>query len=269
MPFILKANDILPNSDMVRSRILLKSSVSAATPVTVYVASNFGDPSCRRMDLTNEGASTITFAMQGGANFGVPGGSPVATVSLAAGESAVFYKNDGYNDVVMVEKAASSAPVVFPDGFLYDVFTWTGSQSIPDASFQNFFALSGITKAAGGTAGITMATNLAMFPAKTKPSGVTFSTRISGTVTGPAGTSREWKTQTRRPDGVTVVGSDNSIKENGTDIANRDIALMSHTTGAIDPFTTQGIMLGIFNDSGAAMTITSVSVRIYRNVNPE
>ncbi|NTZ36192.1 hypothetical protein EXW94_18200 [Enterobacter sp. JMULE2] len=110
---------------------------------------------------------------------------------------------------------------------------------------------------------------MAKLPAKTKPSGVTFSFRITGTVGGSSGTAREWKFQTRRANGTTIIGSTDASKTSGNSIDNRDSVLESHTSGAADPFTTEGVIVGLQNDSGATITLTSVSVRIYRQVNAE
>ncbi|MBL5928537.1 hypothetical protein JBO37_23405, partial [Enterobacter asburiae] len=145
--------------------------------------------------------------------------------------------------------AGAPAPIV--DTFLLDIFNWTGSQTVANAAFLNFLSLTGITQQTGGTAGVTVAAGVAKLPAKTKPSGVTFSVRITGTVGGASGTAREWKIQTRRADGTTVVGSTDSSKTTGTDISNRDAVLESHTSGASDLFTTQGVVIGLQNDSGA------------------
>ncbi|NTZ39999.1 hypothetical protein EXW94_20310 [Enterobacter sp. JMULE2] len=110
---------------------------------------------------------------------------------------------------------------------------------------------------------------MAKLPAKTKPSGVTFSFRITGAVGGSSGTAREWKFQTRRANGTTIIGSTDASKTSGNSIDNRDSVLESHTSGATDPFTTEGVIVGLQNDSGATITLTSVSVRIYRQVNAE
>ncbi|MEP9011501.1 protease [Enterobacter kobei] len=163
--------------------------------------------------------------------------------------------------------AGTPAPIV--DTFLLDVFNWTGSQTIANAAFLNFLSLAGITQQTGGTAGVTVAAGVAKLPAKTKPSGVTFSFRITGTVGGSSGTAREWKFQTRRANGTTIIGSTDASKTSGNSIDNRDSVLESHTSGAADPFTTEGVIVGLQNDSGATITLTSVSVRIYRQVNAE
>ena len=94
-----------------------------------------------------------------------------------------------------------------------------------------------------------------------------FSVRIAGTITGGAGTAREWKTQTRRTNVTTVVGSDASIKVQGTGIANRDNVLVTYTLGSTDPFMADGIQLGMFNISGQVITLTAVSVRVMQTVN--
>lgn len=94
-----------------------------------------------------------------------------------------------------------------------------------------------------------------------------FSVRISGTIAGGAGTAREWRTQTRRTNGTTVVGSDASIKVQGLDIANRDNVLATYTLGSTDPFMVDGIQLGMFNISGQTINLTAVSVRVMQTVN--
>lgn len=159
------------------------------------------------------------------------------------------------------------APAPIVDTFLLDIFNWAGSQTIANAAFINFLSLSGIVKQVGGTAGVTLAAGVAKLPAVSKPSGLTFSTRMSGTVSGSSGTAREWKIQTRRANGTTVVGSTDASKTTGSDISNRDAVLESHTTGASDPFTTEGVIVGLQNDTGATITLTSVSIRIYRHIN--
>ncbi|MBL5914653.1 SGNH/GDSL hydrolase family protein [Enterobacter asburiae] len=156
-----------------------------------------------------------------------------------------------------------------PDGFQLDIFNWSGSQTVANAAFLNLLSLAGITQQTGGTAGLSLSAGLLKFPARIKPSGVTFTIRITGTVGGAAGTAREWKIQTRRPDAVTVIGSASTVKVSGTDISNRDTVLRSYTSGVADPFTTQGVMVGLQNDSGQTITLTSVIIRIDRSVNQD
>lgn len=155
------------------------------------------------------------------------------------------------------------------DTFLMDIFNWTGSVTVLDGTYLNFIGLSGLAKQPGGTAGLTQTASSLRFPAKTKPSQVLFSTRITGTIGGPSGIAREWKVQIRRNDGTTVVGSQGDVKVEGTDISNRDTSLVSFTFDENDPFTTLGIQLGLLNASGQSITLTSVSVRVLRVVNPE
>lgn len=167
--------------------------------------------------------------------------------------------------------AGTPAPIA--DTFLIDIFNWSGNQVVANAAFLNFLSLAGITQRTDGTAGITLVSTpsgaAAKFPAKTKPSGVTFSFRITGTVGGSSGTAREWKFQTRRANGTAIIASTDASKTTGNSIDNRDSVLESHTSGAADPFTTEGVIVGLQNDSGATITLTSVSVRIYRQVNAE
>lgn len=155
------------------------------------------------------------------------------------------------------------------DQFQQDILNWTGSQVVATSAWQNFMALAGMAIQSGGTAGLTLSGGVIKFPARTKWSQVIFSVRITGTIAGAAGTAREWLTQTRRPDGVTVVGSDGDVKVDGTSISNRDTSLVSWTKDAIDPFTVDGIQIGILNSSTQAITLTSVSVRVQRIINPD
>jgi hypothetical protein len=156
-----------------------------------------------------------------------------------------------------------------PDIFLLDLFLWTGSHVITDGAWFNYFALPGITKQPNGTANLSIVGGNLLFPVRQKNTQVMFSVRISGTISGGAGTAREWRTQTRRTDGVTIVGSDPSTKVQGLDITNRDAVLASYTLGPTDPFMVTGIQLGMNNISGQTITLTSVSVRMMQTVNPE
>lgn len=163
--------------------------------------------------------------------------------------------------------AGPTGPTI--DQFLQDIFNWSGSQTIAAGAYRNFFTLSGISKAVGGTADLTQTASAIKFPARSKWSQVIFSVRITGTIGGSSGTAREWLTQTRRADGTTVVGSDGDVKVDGADISNRDTSLISWTRDAIDPFTVDGVQVGILNTSSQTITLTSVSVRVQRIVNPE
>lgn len=163
--------------------------------------------------------------------------------------------------------AGPAGPTI--DQFQQDILIWTGSQAIANGAWQNFIALTGIAIQAGGTIGLVKDGGVIKFPAKSKWSQVIFSVRITGTIGGASGTSREWLTQTRRPDGVTVVGSDGDVKVDGTSISNRDTSLISWTKDSSDPFTVDGIQVGISNLSGQSITLTSVSLRVQRVINPE
>lgn len=158
-------------------------------------------------------------------------------------------------------------PTELEDTFLLDLYTWTGSQVVADQGWLNYFALPGITKTPGGTAALSIVSGNLMFPVRTRNTQVMFSVRISGTIGGGAGTAREWRTQTRRTNGTTIVGSDASTKVQGLDIANRDNVLATYTLGSADPFMVDGIQLGMFNISGQTITLTAVSVRVMQTVN--
>ena len=138
---------------------------------------------------------------------------------------------------------------------------------VADQGWLNYFALPGITKTPGGTATLSIVNGNLKFPVRTRNTQVIFSVRISGTIGGGAGTAREWRTQTRRTNGTTIVGSDASTKVQGVDIANRDNVLATYTLGSANPFMVDGIQLGMFNISGQTITLTTVSVRVMQTVN--
>jgi hypothetical protein len=153
--------------------------------------------------------------------------------------------------------------------FQQDILSATGSLSIPNGSWVNFAGFPGAVVQPGGTAGIIANGLVLKFPPLVGFSQVLFSFRISGTVGGPSGAAREWQIQTRRPDGVTVVGSDGNVKVDGTSISNRDTVLVSFTNGVSDPFSVDGIQVGMLNNSGQTMTLTAIDVRIQRVINPQ
>lgn len=158
-------------------------------------------------------------------------------------------------------------PTELEDTFLLDLYTWTGNQEVTDQTWFNYFALPGIVKSPGGTASLSIVGGNLKFPVRTRNTQVMLSVRMSGTIGGGAGTAREWRTQTRRTNGTTVVGSDASVKVQGTDISNRDNVLATYTLGATDPFMVDGIQLGMFNISGQTITLTAISVRVMQTVN--
>nr|BEK79845.1 hypothetical protein EATA8330_27390 [Enterobacter asburiae] len=227
-----------------------------------------------RMRVTGDNSiaiGTVTTGASGSsAAAAINGTAPNQTLDLtipvgADGKSAYQSWLDAGNTGTEADFLAS----LTPDSFQLDIFNWSGSQDIANAAFLNLLSLAGITKQTGGTAGLSLSAGLLKFPARIKPSGVTFTIRITGTVGGNTGTAREWKIQTRRPDAVTVVGSASTVKVFGADISNRDTVLRSYTSGVADPFTAQGIMVGLQNDSGQTITLTLVSIRVDRNVNAE
>lgn len=157
------------------------------------------------------------------------------------------------------------------DQFLQSIYNWTGSQAIAANGWLNFFSLAGMAEQPNGTLGGILGSNVLKFPAKTKWSGVVFNVRLTGTVSGgPSQDPRDWRIQMRRPDGTTIIGSDAQLKISGNDITNRDSSLVSYTFSATDPFTVNGVQVGLHNVmTGNTITLTSISVRVQRIINPD
>lgn len=167
-----------------------------------------------------------------------------------------------------VSESPTGSQQSHPDVFFQDIFSGTGSLAIPNGAWVNFAGFSGAAVQPGGTAGIIANGVVLKFPPLAGFSQVLFSLRISGSMGGGGGTAREWQIQTRRPDGLTVVGSDGNVKVDGTSISNRDTVLVSFTNGVLDPFSVDGIQVGMLNNSGQTITLTDISVRIQRIINP-
>lgn len=189
----------------------------------------------------------LVMVVQGGANKRVP--------------SNLLKGADGQDGV----DGADAVPF---DSYQQEILSWTGVSAVSDGIFRDFFALSGIAIEPGGTIGLILDQQGIKFPALVKPSQVLFTTRITGVITGSSQVSREWRIQTRRMNGVTVVGSVADLKINGTDIDHRDKSLVSFTAGVTDPFSVEGVILGLLNSSGQEITLTSVRVLVQRIINP-
>lgn len=163
----------------------------------------------------------------------------------------------------------SIPPGAIQDNYLHDIWTWTGTQAILGTGVFNFATLATLAKTAGGTVGTTIVSNAFLFPALAKKTGVIFTVRLTGTIGGALGTAREWMTQTRRTDGTTIVGSESDIKVGllANDMANRDTSLVTFTDTLTDPFSVTGIQLGLYNESGQTINLTSVRILVQRVVN--
>ena len=166
------------------------------------------------------------------------------------------------------EPGVQGPPGITADVFLLDVYNWAGNQSVTNGAFFNLLGLTGLTKAIA-TAETTLNAGVLKLPAKNGVTQVLFTVRLSGTVGGPSGTDREWIVELRRPGDNSVVAADSESKLDGSDISNRDVVLSSYTSGVDDAFTLNGVNLGVRNTSGNTMTLTSVSIRVGRTVNPQ
>lgn len=181
----------------------------------------------------------------------------------------------GDNDLIpIVQDGVNKAIPLFylspDDNFLLSIWNWSGTTTVSNGSFLNYFSLAGIT-AALNTADtqIDPVSKALKFPPYEKPSQVQFTIRMTGTIGGAAGQAREWRQQLRRLDATTVVSSVADLKIDGAPIVNRDVTINSYTNTVDDPFHLDGILAGLFNNSGQTITITGLSIRVQRHANPE
>lgn len=181
---------------------------------------------------------------------------------------------DGLELVPVVQGGQNkSVPIseLNPDNFQLDIYDWTGTADVAENAFVNYFGLAGMTPRPTNTAGTSIdpSTKALVFPPKVKPSQVMVTIRMTGTIGGPSGTAREWRVQMRRLDATTIISSVADFKITGATIINRDVLLTSFTMGEDDPFHIDGILVGILNNSPQPITMTSLSIRVQRAVNPE
>lgn len=153
------------------------------------------------------------------------------------------------------------------DIFLQDIYNWNGTLAMTNNQWLSYFSLPGLTLDSRSNAGSVLNGANMILPAVDGWSQVIFSMRIAGTIGGAAGTTREWFVQTRRINGTSIVGSVNGFGTAGVGVSNRDSTLVSYTFGADDPFTVEGLQLGMLNTTGQTLTLTNVSVRMQRVVN--
>lgn len=107
----------------------------------------------------------------------------------------------------------------------------------------------------------TLTSGVLKVPASPKYSDYTIAIRLSGTIDGGEGTSREFGVQLQRADG-TVVAENAVVKVTGNDLAKRAITFATYTKGTADPFSVGGLKLVINNTSGRALNLTGAEILI-------
>lgn len=152
--------------------------------------------------------------------------------------------------------------------YVEDVYTWSGSQSIASAAYFNLATLP-LSLQAGGDTGSVHSSPVFTIPAKAYKTLVLASVRVGGSVGGSSGTSREFKVQVRASNGTTVRASNSTVKVQGMDISDRDQNCVFRTIGSSDTIQTSGFQVGILNESGTTLTITSLTLSINRILNLE
>lgn len=194
--------------------------------------------------------------------------SEMMVANSVAGADLIPIVQGGQNKAL---PASNLIPPVPEDNYLLDVYNWAGTTTVANNAFINYFGLAGMAIGSVNTAGtiIDPVTKALKFPAREKPSQVQMTIRMTGTISGSAGQAREWRVQLRRLDATTVVSSVADLKIDGAPIVNRDVSINTYTVGDNDPFHVDGILAGIFNNSGQTITITGLSIRVQRHINPE
>jgi hypothetical protein len=190
----------------------------------------------------------------------------IETIQSAVGEGGWQLIADAINNIGILQgekgDVGETGAKGDPAGVAIEAYNWSGSQAVADGSFLNLGSLPLVLDTTISNIGIDRTGNAFKFPAKTQRTQVVFRIRLSGTIGGNSGTSREFYVQTRRLDATTLVGSKSSVKVEGSSISNRDVELLSYTGGTTDRFTTEGIIVGPNNTSGQTITLTAVNLVI-------
>lgn len=201
---------------------------------------------------------------------GVDGAPNVLTIgtvtTLAAGANATAtITGASPNQVLNLSIPRGNDGTATTGTYRHSIFNWTGTLNIPIGAWSNFTALVGLNQDAQNTAGITIGPGgVFKFPAISTLTGVSVRVKLVGTIDGTAATTRGWFVQLRRPDATTVVNSVSVLKSGSADVTGRDVVLTSYTKGLTDPYTVDGVMVGLNNQSGALLTITSMEILIQR-----
>jgi hypothetical protein len=91
---------------------------------------------------------------------------------------------------------------------------------------------------------------------------LTFTVRVTGSISGNAGTPRELIAYLRRVGDNSLVANGGIIKVNDNNFNARSVIVPSFIQGANDPFYTGGFYLDLLNNSGGNLTLTSIELLI-------
>jgi hypothetical protein len=91
---------------------------------------------------------------------------------------------------------------------------------------------------------------------------LTFTIRVTGSISGPAGNPRELICYLRRVSDNSIVANGGIIKVNDNNFNSRSVIVPSFIQGATDPFYASGFYLDLLNNSGGNLTLTSLELLI-------
>jgi uncharacterized coiled-coil protein SlyX len=91
---------------------------------------------------------------------------------------------------------------------------------------------------------------------------LTFTVRVTGSISGNAGTPRELIVYLRRVSDNSIVANGGIIKVNDNNFNARSVIVPSFIQGVNDPFYVGGFYLDLLNQSGGNLTLTSIEMLI-------
>lgn len=144
-----------------------------------------------------------------------------------------------------------------------DVYNWTGTATITKGTYFDLLELSGLSLAIDG--GVSdLASGLFKLPAVSDQTLMQITVRLTGTTA--TNDSLDWRVQTRRPDGTTVLSSVvGSRMAPQFETNNRESFLSSYTNGVSDPFSVDGFSVGVLVPNAFQdMEITGCTIRVAR-----
>jgi hypothetical protein len=202
----------------------------------------------------------------------IPSNDPIINQQFALGAAFVDPENgEPYVARMMLSQSLSptdrqTVERAIMKNFTQDTFAWRGDIRVPPDAYFNFDA-SAFEKFDSNDAHIDTSSAAFKFPAVHGKTQILISVKISGTVGGENGRTRQWYVLTSKPESKEIISSIDQFKVIGNSVVNREVTFVDYTSSENDSYTNSGFLLGLKNDSGANMTINQITLCIQRIVN--
>lgn len=144
-----------------------------------------------------------------------------------------------------------------------DVYNWSGAETVTKGTYFNLLNMTGWTLDIDGGVSEVDA-GVMTLPKVNDQTIVQITVRLTGTTA--TNDAIDWRIQTRRPDGVSVLSSVVGVRlAPQVAITNRESFLSSYTNGENDPFSVDGFTIGALVPTAFQdIDITACTIRVVR-----